>query len=333
MRCSKCQYISFDNSDRCRNCGYEFSLSSVDEDVLDLPIRTGDEPSGPLAVLSLGEVDTPTPAPAAPSPAPERAGGRRDADARTTGSGELPLFRGGGRDDDAPLVKLPAVPRVPMSVRKSAVVPRPPQPQRPVFEEFELDLEPDDDVETDETSDQADTDDTGDVADDDDVEYGTAEQVAPPTRRTATVPSAGPLDAAPIVSRMLAAVVDLGLLLGMDAIVLRLTLQICGLEFADAAAIPPIPFVAFLVLINGGYVAAFTAAGGQTIGKMLTGIRVVTSEEDAWTDRVPVGAAALRALGYLVAALPAGLGFLPVLLGTERRGFHDRLAHTRVVKA
>ncbi len=97
--------------------------------------------------------------------------------------------------------------------------------------------------------------------------------------------------------------------------------------------IPAIPFAAFLALLNGGYVAAFTAAGGQTIGKMMTGIRVVTSEEDAWTDRVPVGPSALRALGYLISALPAGLGFLPVLLGAERRGFHDRLAHTRVVKA
>ena len=27
MKCPKCQYISFDSGDRCRNCGYDFSLA------------------------------------------------------------------------------------------------------------------------------------------------------------------------------------------------------------------------------------------------------------------------------------------------------------------
>lgn len=320
MRCSKCQYISFDNSDRCRNCGYEFALSveHVFHDVLDLPMRT-DEPSGPMADLTLADSETPVPPPAPSIPTPSPAASRRDPSGRLS-SGELPLFRGGGRDDDAPLVSLPAVPRVPMSVRKSTVIQRPPQPHRPVFEEFELDLEPED-VDPDSGN--------------DDGEYDDAAAVGPVggSQRTPAASAAVPADVAPIVPRILAAIVDLGLLIGMDALVLHATLRLCGLEFGDAALIPVVPFGAFLALLNGGYVAAFTAAGGQTIGKMMTGIRVVTSEEDAWTDRVPVGPSALRALGYLIAALPAGLGFLPVLLGAERRGFHDRLAHTRVVKA
>ena len=41
-RCPKCQYISFESSDRCRNCGYEFSLS-VDTEQIDVKIA-GDEP-------------------------------------------------------------------------------------------------------------------------------------------------------------------------------------------------------------------------------------------------------------------------------------------------
>ncbi|MDQ3488101.1 MAG: RDD family protein [Acidobacteriota bacterium] len=323
MRCSKCQYISFDNGDRCRNCGYEFSLS-VDEDVLDLPIRT-EEPSGPLADLSLADLDAPIAAPMPPVrsvPTPQPANPRREQTTGAPASGELPLFRSGSRDDDAPLVKLPAVPRVPVSVRKSTAIQRPPEPQRPVFEEFELDLAPEDDYDDAEGTDEQ-------VEEDDDAPV----QRAAPVRRTASTHAAVSAELAPIVPRILAAVIDLGLIVGMDAIVLRLTLRICGLQFADAAAIPVVPFAAFLVLLNGGYVAAFTAVGGQTIGKMLTGIRVVTSEEDAWTDRVPVGPSALRALGYLLSALPAGLGFLPVLIGSDRRGVHDRLAHTRVVKA
>ena len=27
MRCPKCRYIGFEEQDRCRNCGYDFSLS------------------------------------------------------------------------------------------------------------------------------------------------------------------------------------------------------------------------------------------------------------------------------------------------------------------
>ena len=323
MRCSKCQYISFDNGDRCRNCGYEFSLS-VDEEVLDLPIRT-DEPSGPLADFSLADLDAPTAAPvasvrSAPTPAPSNP--RNHMPAEASSSGELPLFGGGHRDDDAPLVKLPAVPRAPVSVRKSTVVQRSTQPQPPVFEEFELDLESEDDFDGDEGA--------GEQFDDDD---DAPVQRTAPIRRPAPPTAAGPVEVAPIIPRILAALIDLSLLIGMDYIVLRLTLRICGLQLTDAAAIPVVPFAAFLVLLNGGYVAAFTAVGGQTIGKMLTGIRVVTSEDDAWTDRVRVGPSAVRALGYLLSALPAGLGFLPVLIGSERRGVHDRLAHTRVVKA
>ena len=52
MKCPKCQYISFDSGDRCRNCGYEFSLT-VDPISSDLPIQTGDEALGPLSDFAL----------------------------------------------------------------------------------------------------------------------------------------------------------------------------------------------------------------------------------------------------------------------------------------
>jgi uncharacterized RDD family membrane protein YckC len=151
--------------------------------------------------------------------------------------------------------------------------------------------------------------------------------------RSASQTGADPAGVAGLLPRLFAAVIDLALLAGIDAVVLYFTLRLCGLEFGDVLRLPLMPLAAFIGFLNGGYVVAFTTAGGQTIGKMLAGIRVVTSDEDAWTDRVPVGGAALRAVGYVISALPAGLGFLPVLFGPERRGLHDRLAHTRVVKA
>jgi uncharacterized RDD family membrane protein YckC len=138
---------------------------------------------------------------------------------------------------------------------------------------------------------------------------------------------------APVAARLLGGAIDLALLGAIDLAVLYLTLRLCELEFSQAAAIPLAPFLAFLALLNGGYVTAFTAAGGQSIGKMAAGTRVVNADEAAWTDRIPLGQAVVRAVGYLVSALPAGLGFLPAFFAPDGRAVHDRIAHTRVVKA
>jgi uncharacterized RDD family membrane protein YckC len=121
------------------------------------------------------------------------------------------------------------------------------------------------------------------------------------------------------------------IMLTIRAIVLYLTLKICGVPLARLTVVPPVPFASFLLLIAGGYFTLFTAAGGQTIGKMATGIRVVPTNQDL--SRVPLGHAVLRAVAYFGSALPAGLGFLPILLAPDNRGIHDRLADTRVVKA
>jgi uncharacterized RDD family membrane protein YckC len=288
MRCPKCQYISFDNGDRCRNCGYQFSLSANLED-LDLPIQTGNEPEGPLGDLALNE--------------------------------RLPLFQANSGHDDRPLVSAPAVPRAPLAVRKPApaALPQRPSPRRARVEEPELDLGP------------------PGILDD------LPEPVAPPPPLTARPVVAARLagesdsqvEAAPAaaVSRLAAAVVDLLLVGAIDAIVLHFTLKICGLEYGEIRVLPLPPFIAFLLLLNGGYFAAFTAAGGQSIGKMVAKVKVVPADHDAWSDRVPLGQAVLRSAGYLVSALPAGLGFLPALVGADKRAVHDRLAHTRVVKA
>lgn len=116
MKCPKCQYIGFAQEHRCRNCGYDFSLS-VDLADLELPIRTGDEAIGPFADFTLSEPDLDADAPGgAPSAVEPR------MSSQTAAPPELPLFRERTFDDDAPLVSLPAAPRAPVSVRKSASV-------------------------------------------------------------------------------------------------------------------------------------------------------------------------------------------------------------------
>jgi uncharacterized RDD family membrane protein YckC len=126
-----------------------------------------------------------------------------------------------------------------------------------------------------------------------------------------------------------AVAIDLGLLAAVDALVVYFTMKICGLTSADLHMLPLAPLIAFLVVQNGGYLVAFTA-GGQTLGKMAAGIRVVG---DAPGDPVDLGRAVLRELLWLVLAVPAGLGFLSALFSADRRGLHDRFARTRVVRA
>jgi uncharacterized RDD family membrane protein YckC len=110
--------------------------------------------------------------------------------------------------------------------------------------------------------------------------------------------------------------------------VLYFTLRVCRLSFADIILLPLAPLIAFFLLLDGGYLVAFTAVGGQTIGKMAASIKVVSEEG----DRVVPGQAMVRAIGYFASALPAGLGFVPGLFGPTRRALHDRLANTRVVR-
>jgi len=55
MKCPKCGYLGFERVERCRNCGYDFSLTST-VTVPDLTLRSGDRELAPLDDLSLVEV-------------------------------------------------------------------------------------------------------------------------------------------------------------------------------------------------------------------------------------------------------------------------------------
>jgi uncharacterized RDD family membrane protein YckC len=295
MKCPKCYFIGFDNGQRCKNCGYQFSLS-VENEPIELPLKTGNEPLGPLSDLPI------QPGGAMPSP--------------RIAASDLPLFGGRADDDDRPLVSLPASPRAPVAVRKASPAVRSAPPSKPHTYEPELDLAPlkepaaEPSVPTSVPTRSAET---------------TAAHEAAPVTRSDETASAG--------ARLGAALIDLVLVLAIDAAVLYFTLKIAGLTWAEWRIIPPLPFLTFIAMLNGGYAAGATAASGQTAGKMMAGLKVVNADPDAPTDRVPLGQAILRSAAYLASALPAGLGFLPALIGTDRRALHDRLAHTRVVRA
>jgi uncharacterized RDD family membrane protein YckC len=302
MKCSKCGYLGFEAADRCRNCGYEFSLSA-DFDLPDLKLRQDEEAPRDLDDFAL--VD------AAAAPAPRA----RESDFAVTthsppvvrqAASAMPLFAP-GIDDDTPLITKPSPPRAPLSVRRSTpdvARLRAFAPSNPQGLDHGLDLEA--------------------------FDAHADPRLGPSDRAQAMERDyAGNLEDAGITRRISAAAVDSIILLAIDVVVIYFTMQICGVSPAEFGLLPKGPLVAFLVVQNVGYLVAFTA-GGQTLGKMAMGIKVISEDIETPLD---LGCALKRTVMWLVLALPAGLGLVSAMFDRDHRGLHDRFAGTRVVRA
>ncbi len=302
MKCPKCGYLGFEAVDRCRNCGYDFSLARA-ATIPELPIRSEASQVEPLEDLALLDAAAATPPPPA-----RRSEVGQDLD-RMLGEadpgGELPLF-GPPIVDDMPLITRVSPPRPPLAVRRATPeVPRL-RSEQPRFQPLDLGLDLDA------------------LATSPSVEPGTRAQQAAWPR-----PPAESEEDAALGSRALATVIDLAILAAIDLAVIYFTMQICGITLGEFGVLPKGPLIAFLLVQNGGYLVSFTA-GGQTLGKMAAGIKVVTAGRGAPLD---VSRALLRTLMWFVLAVPAGLGFLTALFSHDHRGLHDRFAGTRVVRA
>jgi uncharacterized RDD family membrane protein YckC len=81
-------------------------------------------------------------------------------------------------------------------------------------------------------------------------------------------------------------------------------------------------------VLAAGYFLFFWSLSGQTLGKLLTGSRVVSTRGGT----LGLGRSALRLVAVLVAALPLGAGFIGLLTDSGRRGWHDRIAGTKVIR-
>ena len=84
-------------------------------------------------------------------------------------------------------------------------------------------------------------------------------------------------------------------------------------------------------VLGAGYFLFFWSLSGQTLGKLLTGGRVVDGRGGGG-GALGASRAALRLVGAVLSAVPLGAGFLGLWTDTERRGWHDRLAGTKVVR-
>jgi uncharacterized RDD family membrane protein YckC len=378
VKCPKCHYLGFETGDRCRNCGYDFSLLSVAEaepadyeihatPVDDVPVRTVEHiaqededpwlglPEEPLdaddepvmAIRSVPPLDEPrlelaiglvegdataeavsdlpltppalaeaplvsqtfaeTPVDISPPPKPiapflSAASVRSPA---TSGDRVLPLFKR-AQEDDEPLIKMPAAPRPPLAVRRTPEPPRLRAVLRPVARPASppaLQFAED-----------------------------TAERTAAsPHERRALAESLRPVtpvvESSRPIARIAAALIDALILLGIDAAVVYFTVRMAGLSMDEWTSLPVAPMATFLGLLTLSYLGAFTAVGGQTIGKMALGTCVV----DECGKPVDPDRALRRTSATVLSCVLFGLGFVPALFG-DHRALHDRLTGTRVVR-
>ena len=110
------------------------------------------------------------------------------------------------------------------------------------------------------------------------------------------------------------------------------------LEQGRTIALTEVTPMVFLLPIIGGvaslllsvvYPVYFWALRGATPGKQVFGLRVLSMDGET-----PIGwqRAMLRVIGYIINCFVMGIGFLLIAVSEEKRGLHDRLADTRVLR-
>ena len=334
MKCPKCDYLGFETGDRCKNCGYDFSLmadANTPRDA-DLLLREPDPASGPNDYLKELDRDLELkPAPVAvPRSGPQAAippdtitapaaGTAGSATVAAAGGARravpLPLFQPGSLNDDEPLIKMAGAPRPPLAVRRTPETPRLRTVAKPARRQG-ADAAP---------NHPRDPEPALDFRDEAAVE--TPVQPPPPIVRRRPDPSTETAGTVGPGRRLAAAALDHAILFGIDAAVVYLTLQMAALPLAEWRALPVLPLLAFLGMVKGAYFCAFTLVGGQTIGKMAARIRVVMVDGSA----VDPPGAVRRTLAGALSLMSFGLIFIPVLIAMDRRALHDHVARTRVI--
>ena len=368
MKCPKCHYLGFETGDRCKNCGYDFSLLAVAESepadyeihpaaIDDVPVHViehlapdndpwlgaaeeADEPriefathfpeaeaasetvpDLPLRPTALDDkaaapstfAETPVDIMVAPKPIAPFLSAMPIQPPAGSSERALPLFKRGHEHDDEPLIKMPAAPRPPLAVRRTPDTPRLRAVPRPIPR-------------------------SGSPPPLQFLEEGVVrvtvqqEQKRASLGHVASPPSAVSAPTSVVESirpaaRVAAALIDGVILFGIDAAVVYFTVRMAGLSMDQWTTLPIPPLATFLTLLTVSYFCAFTAVGGQTIGKMAMGTCVVDD------DGMPVDAACAlrRTSAVIVSLLFLGLGFIPALFG-DHRALHDRYAGTRVVR-
>jgi len=126
--------------------------------------------------------------------------------------------------------------------------------------------------------------------------------------------------------RALAAALDFGIFALVQASYGALAHLVWSTKAEDAWTLAPMVWT-FTFVFAAAYTTVLHALFGQTVGKMIVGVRVVVGE-----DGVPpsFGASLLRYVAYFVSFATLGLGYVMAALRHDKRALHDLIAGTRV---
>ena len=83
------------------------------------------------------------------------------------------------------------------------------------------------------------------------------------------------------------------------------------------------------MVVSIGYPVWFWAKRGATPGKKMLGLRIVREDGE---EPIGFGTAFLRLVGYMVSGMILYIGFLMIAFNPEKKGLHDTIAKTRVLK-
>jgi uncharacterized RDD family membrane protein YckC len=152
--------------------------------------------------------------------------------------------------------------------------------------------------------------------------------------RTPSPRAAKPVAAPEAGTRFVAALIDFGIVLAVEALLLSPAIYYwitrntpTGPEQVEFR--PILLSVALLTVccvIGAGYFVYFWGVRGATPGKAAAGLVVEGSDG---THPIGIPRAFARLFGYVVSGVLLGVGFLLILFGKE--ALHDRIAGTRVV--
>ena len=125
--------------------------------------------------------------------------------------------------------------------------------------------------------------------------------------------------------RALGAGIDFVILFVVHSSLKLIGVRLSGADLETSESLRPLVSL-FTLVFAGAYTSVLHCLAGQTIGKMLVGVRVVGGEDGP----PPFGAALLRFVGYFASAGTFTLGFVMAGLRHDKRALHDLIAGTRV---
>ncbi len=151
------------------------------------------------------------------------------------------------------------------------------------------------------------------------------------TAHAAAPPGVGTHEEVHVTGRRVLAIIVDGLLVGIPSYLISMLFFGTSSVYVGTVDASQVGFVVSLSLVVFlGYYILLEGYLGQTVGKMLLGIKVI--QED--TGEVPgVGAASIRTVLRLIDGLFSYLvGFIAVLASAKRQRLGDMAAHTLVVR-